>query len=64
MTRAREQAREALARQIDRKGSAWANTANSVRSGYENIWIIAALDALEPLVLLSADGDDEEAGGT
>lgn len=64
MTRARELAREAFARQLDRKGSAWANTANSVRSGYENLWITTALDALEPLVLLSADAEDDEGGGT
>jgi hypothetical protein len=62
VTRARELAREAFARQLDRKGSAWANTAWSVRTGYENIWITTALDALEPLVLLSADGDDEDGG--
>lgn len=65
MTRLRARARDAYARQLDRLGPAWANTANSVRAGYENVWISAALDAIEVLVRAcpDAEGDEAEEGG-
>jgi len=44
----RRAAREALAEAIDRRGPAWKAAADSIRSGsYANIWVEAALDALE-----------------
>lgn len=57
---ARIEARKAYALAIERTGPAWANTAASVRAGYSNVWIEAAIDALEPLVILSGDEDPPE----
>lgn len=58
--RARALAREALADAIADQGSAWANTAESVRAGFTNVWIKPALDAIEGLVLRSGDADEDE----
>jgi TPP-dependent trihydroxycyclohexane-1,2-dione (THcHDO) dehydratase len=56
---ARQRAREALAAATARRGPGYANLAESIRTGFANVWVECALDALEPLVLLS--GDDGEA---
>lgn len=60
---ARERAREIYARQFDALGDGWKNTAGLIRTGFENLWIKPALDAMEALVLLCPDeGEDEETG--
>lgn len=56
--RLRQRAREAIAAELDQIGPAYRNTANSVRSGFENMWLTPSLDALERLL---ADVDDDEA---
>jgi hypothetical protein len=47
---------------MDRKGSAWANSAASVRAGFENCWIAFGLDALEASIHHLADDDEEGSG--
>jgi hypothetical protein len=39
-------------------GPAWRNTANSLRAGFENLWIKPALDALERVVPIPEDDPD------
>ena len=59
-SKARRRARELYARQFDTLGPAWANTAALIRSGWENLWITPAIDAMEALVLLCQDGGEED----
>jgi len=42
-----ERAREALAKAVEDQGPAWRNSANSIRSGFVNVWIGPALVAIE-----------------
>ena len=58
-----DQAREVFAKELEAKGTAWANTANSVRAGYSNVWIAAAIDALQELLRLVPDEADTDEGG-
>jgi hypothetical protein len=46
----RQRARELFAERIAAQGPAWRNAADSVLSGYSNVWIDAAIAAIEPLV--------------
>lgn len=57
---ARTKARELIATQIELGGPAWRNTANLVRSGFENLWLAPALDALEAFIVLTGHVDDDE----
>lgn len=56
----REVARETYADCLLAQGPAWRNTADLIRTGWENIWITPALDAMVQLMLRPVDGDDEE----
>lgn len=58
----RDRARELLARQFDRMGSAYRNTAGLIRTGWGNFWVEACIDAMVPLVLLCPDADAEDEG--
>jgi len=40
-------ARELLAKQIEDQGPAWKNCADSVRSGFTNLWLAPALAAID-----------------
>ena len=42
-----QEARELLADHIAAQGPAWANSAESVRAGFSNIWIGPALAAID-----------------
>jgi len=56
------QARDLLADAIAAKGSAWANTAHSVRSGrYGNEWTSAALVAIGQALRTGPDDEDDQA---
>jgi hypothetical protein len=61
MTSARQRARNLYADALAAQGPAWGNAAASVRAGYDNSWILAGLTAVEALLRLVADDDDEEA---
>lgn len=52
------QARNLLADEIAARGSAWRNSAEAVRAGYENHWITPALAAIDKA--LNTDRDDGE----
>lgn len=52
------QARNLLADEIGARGPAWRPAADSVRAGYENIWITPALAAIDKA--LNMDRDDGE----
>lgn len=41
-------------------GPLWRNAADLVLTGWENVWITPALDAMEELVLLSPHDDADE----
>lgn len=56
----RQEAREAYAQSIADQGPAWANTANSIRAGFENVWIARAIVALEGVLRLVPDEADDE----
>ena len=65
MTRPRQLAREAYAAALLKRSPASGNLARNIIDGsFENFWLTPALDAMERLVLLSADGEDDEGGGT
>lgn len=51
------QAREMLAQEVAAQGPAWRNTADSIRSGYLNVWLEPALRAIERAL---REGLDEE----
>jgi hypothetical protein len=55
-----EQARQIYAEAIAADGPGWANTANNIRAGYENIWIKAGIRAVENT--LRGVHDDHEEG--
>lgn len=67
-SRARYRARNLYADQLAMLGPAWSNLAQLVRSGWENMWVRSAIDAMEALVLLAGDAveddDSEEEGRT
>lgn len=46
----REEARERLADVLEAKGPIYGNTAGSVRAGYSNMWIDAAIEAIASTV--------------
>lgn len=52
----RDRAREAFAAQVERIGPGYRNVADSIRSGWENIWIKAGIDALAGMI--RSGGDD------
>lgn len=56
----RDTARRHYANALRARGIAWRNTAGLIETGFENCWITPALDAMESLVLLSDNGDDDE----
>jgi hypothetical protein len=57
---ARDVARELLAAQFDLLGPAWKNTAQLVRTGFENVWLRPALDAIEAIVRITGYGCDDD----
>lgn len=59
---ARDRARLAYANALRAQGPAWANTAGLILTGFENLWITPALDAMEALVLLLPDDSDDDEG--
>lgn len=59
----RDQARERFARAVAAQGPSWANTANSIRAGYVNVWIAPAIAAIEAVLRLVPDEADHEGGG-
>lgn len=63
MTTFREQAREAYAQAIEAQGPGWANSANSIRAGYSNVWIAAGIAAVEGVLRLVPDEADDDEGG-
>ncbi len=64
MTTPRQQARELFAQAVEANGPAWKNTANSIRAGYENMWVQAGIAAIEGVLRLVPDeADDDEGGG-
>lgn len=63
MTSLHEQAREAFAKGVEAQGTAWTNTANSIRAGYSNVWIAAGIAALEAVLRLVPDEADDPEGG-
>jgi hypothetical protein len=42
-----QEARERLAEAVEGQGSAWRNAANSIRAGYETVWLTPALIAID-----------------
>lgn len=58
----RDRARNVYADALLSRGREWRNAAESVRAGFENVWITSALDAVERLLLLC--GDDADEGST
>lgn len=52
-------ARELLADQIAAGGRAWTNAAETVRAGYENIWITPALAAIDRALDMTRDQASE-----
>jgi hypothetical protein len=59
-TATRNHARGLYADALAAQGPALANTANSVRSGFENFWVAPALDAIEGLLRRCPDeGEDD-----
>jgi hypothetical protein len=57
---ARQKARDLYADALLATSPAWKNTANLIRSGWENNFIRPAIDALQAFVLLSPDVPEEE----
>lgn len=51
-------ARNCYAAQVQAQGAAWANAAHSIREGFQNVWILAGILALAPLVALSEEDDE------
>lgn len=62
VTTLREQAREEFAQSIEAQGPSWANTADSIRAGYANVWITAGIAALERVLRLVPDEADPDEG--
>lgn len=54
----RQEARNRLADQLEKRGPLYTNAAASVCAGYESFWITPALDALEATVR-DPMGDDD-----
>jgi hypothetical protein len=42
----RERARDAFADSVAARGPGWRNAAESIRAGWENVWVQAGIDAL------------------
>jgi len=59
----REQARELYAQAVAAQGTAWVNTANSIRSGFTNVWIAPGIAAIEAVLRLVPDEADDTEGG-
>lgn len=59
----RTRARELYAQAVAAQGSAWVNTANSIRAGFTNVWIAPGIAALEAVLRLVPDEADDEGGG-
>jgi hypothetical protein len=55
----RARARLIYADAVAARGPTWTNTANSIRAGYENVWVAPALDAIEAVLRGSYNGEDD-----
>jgi hypothetical protein len=60
VTLLRERARRAFADGVETLGPGWKITAHSVRAGYENLWIRAGIAALERVLRLVPDDDEDD----
>lgn len=60
----RDRAREHYARAVAAEGPTWQNAANSIRAGFENVWIAPAIAAIEAVLRLVPDEADHEGSGT
>ncbi len=47
------QARELYARQVQSGGPKWKNTADNIRAGWSNMWVMTGILAIAPLVALA-----------
>lgn len=60
MTRDQIRARDMLADSLAAKGPAWSNVAGSIRAGYTNLWIEAAVTALVSVLRLLPDEEADD----
>lgn len=59
-TQIRRAAREAYAAALTARGPEFRNMADSIRAGFENIWIAPALDALERTARTPLDDGNDD----
>lgn len=60
MSRDETRARDAIASSLAAKGPAWSNAAASIRAGFTNCWIEAAVTALTGVLRLVPDEDEDD----
>lgn len=63
MTTLHQQARERFAQAVAAQGPSWANTANSIRAGFTNVWIAPGIAAIEAVLRLVPDEADPDESG-
>jgi hypothetical protein len=63
VTTLQQEARQLYAQAVADQGPAWANTANSIRSGYTNNWIASGIAAIAAVLRLVPDEADDEGSG-